>query len=140
VSSWQLSRGCSLRFAWWSLGTFGLLVVESLGDGDQAKGFQQTAAKLGLEGDPGTIPAGTPMGLDSDTVPERTLEAEEMARAEVLVDDSIAAFEVNSSFVVNVLLLALSLFFLGIATKLGRPKIQVAMIVVGMVLIAVSAV
>ena len=30
-------------FAWWSLGTFGLLVVDRMGDGDQAKGFQQLA-------------------------------------------------------------------------------------------------
>lgn len=30
-------------FAWWSLGTFGLIMVERLGDGDQAKGFQQLA-------------------------------------------------------------------------------------------------
>ncbi len=106
----------------------------------QAQADWLKGSKLGLDGDPLTIPDGTPFALDSYTVPERTQEAEELAKAEALVDESVRASEVNSSFVVMVVPLALSLFFLGIATKLGRPKIQVAMIVVGLVLIVVSAV
>jgi melibiose permease len=30
-------------FAWWTLGTFGLLLVDTLGDGDQKQGYQQLA-------------------------------------------------------------------------------------------------
>lgn len=95
---------------------------------------------LGLDGDPLTVPEGTPFTLDSYVVPERAQEEQELATAEALIDESVAASETNSSFVVIVVLLALSLFFLGIATKLGRPKIQVAMILVGMALVVVSAV
>lgn len=92
------------------------------------------------DGDPLTVPAGTPFAQEVYAVPERALEAQELARADALIDESVQASATNSSFVVTVVLLALSLFFLGIATKLGRPKIQVAMIVVGMGLVALSAI
>ncbi len=35
-------------FAWWSLGTFGLLAVDALGDGDQAKGYRQLAIAMAV--------------------------------------------------------------------------------------------
>lgn len=52
----------------------------------------------------------------------------------------LEASEANSNFVLVVVLLALSLFLVGIATKLGRPKIQVAMIVIGMVMMTLGLV
>lgn len=104
----------------------------------------QTAWLVGIpldpDGDPLRLPAGTPFASDAYAVPERAQEEQELARADALIDESVIASETNSAFVVIVVLLALSLFFLGIATKLSRPKIQVVMIVVGMVLVAISAV
>jgi hypothetical protein len=92
------------------------------------------------DGDPETVPSGTPFDVADYTVPERALEAEELARADTLIDEAVTASETNSSFVVIVVLLALSLFFLGIATKLGRPKVQVAMIAIGAALMILSSI
>lgn len=105
----------------------------------EAQAAWLSGVKFDPDGDPLTVPTGTPFDQEVYAVPERALEAQQLARADALVDVSVQASETNSSFVVVVVLLALSLFFLGIATKLGRPKIQVAMIVVGMILVAVSA-
>jgi hypothetical protein len=106
----------------------------------QAQAAWLSGVAFDPEGDPLTVPAGTPLDQEVYAVPERAQEAEKLARADQLIDESVQASEANSSFVVIVVLLALSLFFLGIATKLGRPKIQVAMILVGMVLLAVGAI
>jgi hypothetical protein len=106
----------------------------------QAQAAWLSGVAFDPEGDPLTVPAGTPLDQEVYAVPERAQEAEQLARADQLIDESVQASEANSSFVVIVVLLALSLFFLGIATKLGRPKIQVAMILVGMVLLAVGAI
>lgn len=92
------------------------------------------------DGDPLSVPQGTPFEEEVYAVAERRQAQQELTTAEDAVLLASEASEANSNFVLIVVLLALSLFLVGIATKLGRPKIQVAMIVVGMVLMTISIV
>ena len=92
------------------------------------------------DGDPISVPAGTPFDENIYTVTERAQSERELDIAEDAVLLASGASEANGNFILIVVLLALSLFLVGIATKLGRPKIQVSMIVVGMVLMTISLV
>lgn len=92
------------------------------------------------EGDPLNVPPGTPFADEAYVVVEREQQQEQLAQADAIREGGTEASEASSTYVLLVVLFALSLFFIGIATKLGRPKIQVALIVLGMMLMSISAV
>lgn len=97
-------------------------------------------ARFDPDGDPVSVPPGTPFDEEAYAVSERAAADAELVIAEDAVLLASEASEANSNFVLVVVLLALSLFLVGIATKLGRPKIQVAMIVIGMVMMTLGLV
>ena len=87
---------------------------------------------------PVVIPTGTPLDLPSYVVPEQVAADRDAVRAEELLAEADVASSNSTRFVLVAVLLALVLFFASIATKFARPKIQVALTVVSLVILVVG--
>jgi hypothetical protein len=92
------------------------------------------------DGNPARVPDGTPMDLPAYVVPAQ-LQADEMsAKAEASLADADEASNTSTRYVMLAVLFALVLFFASVATKFTSPKIQVALIMTGLVLLATTTV
>lgn len=92
------------------------------------------------EGNPATVPLGTPVDLPSYVPPARL-------RADALSDKaegSLAAADEASnhatSYVMLTVLFALVLFFASVATKFTAPKVQVSLILVSLLLLVTTTI
>jgi uncharacterized membrane protein len=69
------------------------------------------------------------------------LKADEMSsKAEASLADADAASNTSTRYVMLAVLFALVLFFASVATKFTSPKIQVALILTGLILLATTTV
>ena len=92
------------------------------------------------EGNPSRVPDGTPLNLASYVVPAQ-LQADELsAKAEASLADADDASNTSTRYVMLAVLFALVLFFASVATKFTSPKIQVALILTGLVLLLTTCV
>ena len=92
------------------------------------------------EGNPSRVPDGTPLSLASYVVPAQ-LQADELsAKAEASLADADDASNTSTRYVMLAVLFALVLFFASVATKFTSPKIQVALILTGLVLLLTTCV
>jgi hypothetical protein len=92
------------------------------------------------DGNPARVPDGTPLDLPGYVVPAQ-LKADEMSnKAEASLADADAASNTSTRYVMLAVLFALVLFFASVATKFTSPKIQVALILTGLILLATTTV
>ena len=92
------------------------------------------------EGNPAQVPDGTPLDLASYVVPAQ-LQADELSnKAEASLADADEASNISTRYVMLAVLFALVLFFASVATKFTSPKIQVALILTGLLLLVTTAV
>ena len=92
------------------------------------------------DGNPARVPDGTPLDLPGYVVPAQ-LKADEMSsKAEASLADADAASNTSTRYVMLAVLFALVLFFASVATKVTSPKIQVALILTGLILLATTTV
>jgi len=92
------------------------------------------------EGNPASVPDGTPLDLPSYVVPAQ-LQADGFSdRAEASLASADEASNTSTRYVMLAVLFALVLFFASVATKFTSPKIQVALIVAGLVLLVTTSV
>jgi len=80
-----------------------------------------------------SAPAGTPFTEPEYVVPDAARADELSAEAESQLADSRHAASMSTKFVLVVVLLALVLFFAGIATKFRNPKLQAALVAFALV-------
>jgi hypothetical protein len=83
-----------------------------------------------------SAPAGTPFTEPEYVVPDAARADELSAEAESQLADSRHAASMSTKFVLVVVLLALVLFFAGIATKFRNPKLQAALVAFALVFCA----
>jgi hypothetical protein len=92
------------------------------------------------DGNPARVPDATPLDLPGYVVPAQ-LKADEMSsKAEASLADADAASNTSTRYVMLAVLFALVLFFASVATKFTSPKIQVALILTGLILLATTTV
>jgi hypothetical protein len=87
-----------------------------------------------------TVPPGTPFGEAAYSVPERARAERLSASAEQLLASADEAATRSTRFVTTALVLALVLFFAGIATKFRSPRTQAALVLLSLVLLAAGLV
>ncbi|MGI9126241.1 MAG: hypothetical protein ACR2JM_16055 [Mycobacterium sp.] len=92
------------------------------------------------EGNPSRVPDGTPLNLASYVVPSQVQADELSSRAEASLADADEASNTATKYVMLAVLFALVLFFASVATKFTAPKIQVALILTGLVLLVTTCV
>ncbi len=128
--------------------------VSAVNDGDQPKAvFLSTrfseplkvaqrawlgSSEVNVDGVPEVIPPGTPMALDVYVLPEQVASDTAAAEAETLLEDAAIAAENSRAFVMVAVLLAVVLFFAGVASKFRAPKLQVALVGASVVILAIS--
>ena len=92
------------------------------------------------DGNPARVPDGTPLDLPSYVVPSQ-LQADDMSsKAEASLAEADAASNTATKYVMLAVLFALVLFFASVATKFTSPKIQVALILTGLLLLVTTSV
>jgi len=92
------------------------------------------------DGNPARVPDGTPLDLPSYVVPSQ-LQADDMSsKAEASLAKADAASNTATKYVMLAVLFALVLFFASVATKFTSPKIQVALILTGLLLLVTTSV
>ena len=94
-----------------------------------------TGVTVDANGTPVTVPAGTPLDLPSYVVPQQVESNICSAKAEALLAYGDAAGSISTSYVLLAVLVALVLFFASVALKFTRPKVQVGLAVVALVLL-----
>lgn len=96
---------------------------------DQAQDDWVGNAVLDETGAPinGTLPKGTPMGLDTYVPPGQERSELHAVQAEELRSSSRVFGEVSTQYVLTTIVFALVLFFGSVATKFGNPKVQLAL-------------
>lgn len=92
------------------------------------------------EGNPARVPDGTPLNLPSYVVPAQLQADEYSNKAEASLADADEASNTSTRYVMLAVLFALVLFFASVATKFTAPKIQVALILTGLVLLFTTCV
>ncbi len=92
------------------------------------------------DGNPARVPDGTPLDLASYVVPAQVQADEYSIKAEESLADADEASNTSTRYVMLAVLFALVLFFASVATKFTSPKIQVALILVGLVLLFTTTV
>ena len=91
-------------------------------------------------GNPSRVPDGTPLNLPSYTVPAQ-LQADELSnKAEESLALADEASNTSTRYVMLAVLFALVLFFASVATKFTSPKVQVALILTGLLLLITTCV
>lgn len=92
------------------------------------------------DGNPARVPDGTPLDLPSYIVPAQ-LRADELSnKAEESLAAADEASNISTRYVMLAVLFALVLFFASVATKFTSPKVQVALILVGLLLLLTTCV
>lgn len=92
------------------------------------------------DGNPARVPDGTPLNLPGYVVPAQ-LQADELSlKAEESLADADEASNTSTRYVMLAVLFALVLFFASVATKFTSPKVQVALILTGLVLLFTTTV
>ena len=92
------------------------------------------------EGNPAQVPDGTPLNLASYVVPAQVQADSYSDKAEQSLRDADEASNTSTRYVMLAVLFALVLFFASVATKFTAPKIQVALILTGLVLLVTTCV
>ncbi|MGV1089364.1 MAG: hypothetical protein ACOYBX_15395 [Mycobacterium sp.] len=92
------------------------------------------------DGNPAKVPDGTPLDLPGYSVPAQLQADEFSSRAEESLSDADEASNTATKYVMLAVLFALVLFFASVATKFSAPKIQVALILTGLVLLVTTTV
>jgi hypothetical protein len=97
-------------------------------------------AAFDADGQPVTIPAGTPMDLPAYTTPA-TVESQSLSeQAEAQLAEADVAAGNSTRFVMLAVLFAMVLFFASVATKFSTPRTQAGLILVSIMLLLVSLV
>jgi hypothetical protein len=92
------------------------------------------------DGNPAAVPDGTPLNLPSYVVPAQ-LQADTLsAKAEESLARADEASNNATKHVMLAVLFALVLFFASVATKFTAPKIQVALVLVSLLLLATTCI
>jgi hypothetical protein len=86
------------------------------------------STEVNVPGVPEVIPPGTPMDLDAYVLPEQVASDVAADEAEALLEEAAEAGENSRAFVMVAVLLAVVLFFAGVASKFRAPKLQVALV------------
>ena len=92
------------------------------------------------EGNPSRVPDGTPFALTGYVVPAQLLADDYSNKAEASLAEADEASNTSTKYVMLAVLFALVLFFASVATKFTSPKIQVALILTGLVLLFTTCV
>ncbi len=92
------------------------------------------------EGNPARVPDGTPLNLASYVVPAQVQADAYSNKAEASLADADEASNTSTRYVMLAVLFALVLFFASVATKFTSPKIQVGLILTGLVLLFTTCV
>ncbi|MFN8071065.1 MAG: hypothetical protein U0R66_04550 [Mycobacterium sp.] len=92
------------------------------------------------EGNPARVPDGTPLNLASYVVPAQVQADAYSDKAEASLADADEASNTSTRYVMLAVLFALVLFFASVATKFTSPKIQVGLILIGLVLLFTTCV
>jgi len=95
---------------------------------------------LNADGIPVRIPDGTPLNLSSYVVPAQVQADNYSNKAEDSLREADEASNTSTRYVMLAVLFALVLFFASVATKFTSPKIQVALILMSLVLLATTCV
>ena len=88
------------------------------------------------QGNPASIPPGTPMDLPVYVVPAHAKADQLSAQAEESLKTADQAASNSTRFVLLAVLMALVLFFASIATKFSAPKLQVLLVLLSILLLA----
>ncbi len=92
------------------------------------------------DGNPARVPDGTPLNLASYIVPAQVQADALSTKAEESLADADYASNTSTRYVMLAVLFALVLFFASVATKFTSPKIQVALILTGLLLLFTTTV
>ena len=92
------------------------------------------------DGNPSRVPDGTPLNLQSYVVPAQIQADVLSTRAEESLAAADEASNTSTRYVMLAVLFALVLFFASVATKFTSPKLQVALILTGLVLLLTTTV
>ena len=92
------------------------------------------------DGNPAQVPEGTPLNLTSYVVPAQMAADDFSSKAEQSLALADEASNTSTRYVMLAVLFALVLFFASVATKFTSPKIQVALILVGLLLLFTTCV
>jgi hypothetical protein len=84
---------------------------------------------------PQEVPSGTPFEQPAYSSPSREEADQLAARAESLLADASQSSATSTSYVLVAVVLALSLFFAGVATKCADPQTQVILISIEIVVL-----
>lgn len=95
-------------------------------------------AVIGRDGRPTSVPPGTPFDDPAYVVPEAIRSERLAASAEREMAEAQQASATSTEFVTAALVLALVMFFSGIAAKFRNPKLQVLLVVLGAAFLAVG--
>ncbi len=107
---------------------------------DKAQKEWLTGVTVDGEGNPSRVPDGTPLDLAGYVVPAQ-LQADELSnKAEESLAAADEASNTSTRYVMLAVLFALVLFFASVATKFTSPKVQVALILTGLVLLVTTCV
>lgn len=107
---------------------------------DQAQKEWLGSVPVDSDGNPSWVPDGTPLDLPSYVVPAQMLADDASDKAEANLVAASEASGTSTRYVMLAVLFALVLFFASVATKFSSPKIQVALILVGLVLLFTTGV
>lgn len=106
------------------------------------KAQKEWLGKVPVDGDgnPARVPDGTPLDLPSYVVPSQ-IQADELSnKAEASLAEADEASNTATKYVMLAVLFALVLFFASVATKFTSPKIQVALILTGLLLLVTTCI
>ena len=92
------------------------------------------------DGNPAQVPDGTPLNLASYVVPAQVLADDYSNKAEASLAEADEASNTSTRYVMLAVLFALVLFFASVATKFTSPKIQVGLVLTGLVLLVTTCV
>jgi len=92
------------------------------------------------DGNPAQVPDGTPLSLASYVVPAQVLADDYSNKAEASLAEADEASNTSTRYVMLAVLFALVLFFASVATKFTSPKIQVGLVLTGLVLLVTTCV
>lgn len=107
---------------------------------DKAQKEWLGSVPVDADGNPAKVPDGTPLDLPSYQVPAQIQADEFSTKAETSLADADDASNTATRYVMLAVLFALVLFFASVATKFTAPKIQVALILTSLVLLATTCV
>jgi hypothetical protein len=96
--------------------------------------------QVDANGQPTVVPPGTPLDLPEYAVPAQLESDRQSATAESKLAEADRASSNSTRFVLLAVLLALVLFFASVATKFSKPKLQIGLTLVSLVLLVTCTV